>query len=120
MAKLEKELREARDQAVSGAKALEHARTNAKMITKREQELQKKELALEYRLLTSNDKQEEMLNNLIHAKMDATEARGDVDALRRENRPLVEGISAAKQQVAELKVRSMADERTNATACLRC
>ncbi len=46
---LKAQLREQKDEASEGSKALEHARTNAKLLTKREQELNKKELALEYR-----------------------------------------------------------------------
>jgi hypothetical protein len=44
-----------------------------------------------------------MLTTLVEAKLSAAEARGEVDALQRENRSLIEGISAAKQNVAELK-----------------
>ena len=102
---LQRELNDAREKAVAGEQAMENARTNAKMMKKREQEFQKKELALEYRILKSNDEHEEMLSNNIAAKMEATEARTEVDDLKRENRELIGSISDVKRQLAELKAK---------------
>jgi hypothetical protein len=70
-----KELAAAKERAAVAERGLAAARSEQRSVKKREQELAKKEARLEYRLLTAVDKEEEMLRELVEAKLVSAQSK---------------------------------------------